>query len=205
MSPECTALGKPISGGGYDLFMTLKSVESVIELLSQHGNSQYGGEAVTQAEHALQSGLIARNKGHALTLIAACLLHDIGHLLHHLPDDAPDQGIDDFHEELGAGWLGQNFSPETVEPVRLHVAAKRYLCSKELGYLEGLSGPSLLSLELQGGPMSVSEMTDFENNTYFESAIALRRIDEEAKIPGLATPSPSDFKLELVASLKSKV
>lgn len=183
--------------------MTQKPVDSVIELLKEHGNSQYGGEAVTQAEHALQSALIARNKGYPPTLIAACLLHDIGHLLHHLPNDAPDQGIDDFHEELGAAWLEKYFLPATVEPVRRHVAAKRYLCSKEPSYIAGLSAPSLISLELQGGPMSASEMTEFENNPYFESAIALRRIDEEAKIPGLQTPIPSDFEMELAASLKS--
>lgn len=184
--------------------MAKNPVGSVIDLLERHGNSQYGGESVTQAEHALQSGLIARQRGYPSTLVAACLLHDIGHLLHHLPDDAPDQGIDDFHEELGAGWLSQHFVPETVEPVRLHVAAKRYLCSKEPGYIQGLSGPSIKSLELQGGPMSANEIAEFENNPYFESAIALRRIDEEAKIPELCTPAPSDFIAELTVSLKAQ-
>ncbi len=183
--------------------MNPKPIDSVVEILEKHGNSQYGGEAVTQAEHALQSGLLARKKGYESSMVAACLLHDIGHLLHQLPDDAPDQGIDDFHEDLGAAWLSRYFLPETVEPVRLHVAAKRYLCSKEPGYLNGLSGPSLISLELQGGPMSAREMKEFENNPYFEKAIALRRIDEEAKIPGLPTPSPSNFKTELNDSLKS--
>jgi hypothetical protein len=40
----------------------------------------------------------------------------------------PPHHIDDEHEQLGAIWLIDYFVPEVVEPVRLHVAAKRYLC-----------------------------------------------------------------------------
>ena len=134
--------------------------------------------------------------------IAAALLHDVGHLLHALPDDAPEQGIDDFHEKLAAAWLEKHFIAEVVEPVRLHVAAKRYLCAVEPGYFEKLSPPSVLSLELQGGPMSASEIASFENNRHYPAAVRLRRFDEEAKIEGLKTPGVEDFVGEMEACLK---
>jgi 2,3-bisphosphoglycerate-independent phosphoglycerate mutase len=77
-----------------------------------------------------------------------------------LPDDAPEQGIDDRHETLGANWLKHRFGPSVVAPVLLHVAAKRYLCATDPAYHQDLSGPSQLSLELQGGPMSAGEVAE---------------------------------------------
>ena len=173
--------------------MTTAVVDQIVVLFNQHGNSQYGGEAVSQVEHALQSALLASNAGLDAAEVVAALLHDIGHLLHHLPDDAPEQGIDDHHEDLGAAWLARHLIPEAVEPVRLHVAAKRYLCAVEADYYSKLSGPSITSLELQGGPMSPAETHDFERNPHHRAAVTLRRFDEQAKIPGLATPRIEDF------------
>jgi len=65
----------------------------------------YGGEAVTQLEHALQCAVLAKSNNSTDELITASLLHDIGHLLHDLPDDSSDKGIDDYHEELAAIYL----------------------------------------------------------------------------------------------------
>ena len=109
----------------------MPTVEQCIELLRDRGHSEYGGEPVTQLEHALQSALLAEQESASPELIAAALLHDIGHLLHALPDDAPDDGIDDVHEELGYRYLTQIFPDAVTEPVRLHVPAKRYLCGKD--------------------------------------------------------------------------
>jgi len=177
-------------------------VQSIVQMFRKHGGSQYGGESVTQQEHALQAAMLARKQGLPAAEIAAALLHDVGHLLHELPDDAPDRGIDDFHEELAGAWLDKHFIPELVEPVRLHVAAKRYLCAVEPGYFEKLSPPSVLSLELQGGPMSASEVESFEKNRHHAAAVRLRRFDEEAKIEGLPTPRVEDFVGEMEACLK---
>lgn len=165
----------------------------VLRLFETRGDSEYGGEAVTQREHALQAAMFAEQGSFPPSLIVASLLHDVGHLLHHLPNDAPEQGIDDRHETLGANWLKHRFGPSVVAPVLLHVAAKRYLCASEPAYYEGLSAPSRLSLELQGGPMSATEVAEFTRHPHFEAAVSLRRFDDAAKVPNLVTPSLEHF------------
>jgi phosphonate degradation associated HDIG domain protein len=167
--------------------------DEVLRLFAKGGDSQYGGESVSQLEHGLQAALLAEQEGAPDELVVAALLHDIGHLLHDLPDDAPDNGVDDLHENLGAAWIKGRFSTSVLEPVRLHVASKRYLCAVEPGYFEALSEPSRVSLQLQGGPMSAEECEAFREGEFFESAIRLRRWDDEAKIAGLATPPLSYF------------
>lgn len=167
--------------------------DEVVELFAQGGNSRYGGEAVSQLEHGLQAALLAEDEGASSELIVAALLHDIGHLLHSLPDDAPDKGIDDVHERLGAQWLASRFPTKVLEPVRLHVESKRYLCAVEPGYLEALSEPSLQSLYLQGGPMNEEECAEFRMGEHFEACVRLRRWDDLAKIEGLATPPLEHF------------
>ena len=108
----------------------MNSIGNVVATLFQsRGDSEYGGEGVSQREHALQAALLAQHAGANEALVAAALLHDIGHLLHDLPDDAPEQSIDDVHENRAAAWLTRHFGPHVTEPVRLHVAAKRYLCA----------------------------------------------------------------------------
>jgi [1-hydroxy-2-(trimethylamino)ethyl]phosphonate dioxygenase len=163
-------------------------ISEVLRLFHDHGHSQYGGEAVSQLEHALQTAFFAERVNADSTLISAALLHDVGHLLHALPDDAPDQGIDDEHETLAARWLAARVGPRVVEPVRLHVAAKRFLCATEPDYLRQLSPPSALSLRLQGGPMSEAEVHAFRSHPYFGAAVALRHWDDAAKVPKLVTP-----------------
>lgn len=165
----------------------------ILALFAERGGSEYGGEAVTQIEHALQSALFAEQSGAAPSLIVAALLHDLGHLLHQLPDDAPDHGIDDRHEHLAAHWLQRRFGPEVYEPVLLHVDAKRYLCGAEPEYMGRLSGPSLVSLRLQGGPMDAAEQAEFRRRPHFAAAVALRRFDDAAKVPHLPTPPLEHF------------
>ncbi|MBA4020519.1 MAG: metal-dependent phosphohydrolase [Pirellula sp.] len=179
------------------------TTEIVLQLFQASGNSQYGGEAVTQQEHALQAAFFAEQEGAPSELIAAALLHDVGHLLHSLPDDAPEQGVDDRHETLAAAWLAPRFPPAVVAPVAMHVAAKRYLCAVEPEYLGLLSGPSVLSLELQGGPMSTAEMAAFERLPHFHAAVRVRRWDERAKIVDLATPNLEHFARHVDRALES--
>jgi phosphonate degradation associated HDIG domain protein len=168
-------------------------VKEIVTLFAEHGDSNYGGEAVSQRAHALQAAYFARRAGADPALIVAALLHDIGHLLHDLPDDAPDQGVDDRHEALAARWLAGRFGPEVIEPVRLHVAAKRYLCAVEPGYHEALSASSKTSLQLQGGPMSPEEAERFRSLPHAESAVILRRCDDVAKVAGLAVPEIAEY------------
>jgi phosphonate degradation associated HDIG domain protein len=158
--------------------------DEIIGLFAAKGNSQYG-EDVTQLEHALQCAQHARNEGAPDELVVAALLHDIGHLVTDLPEDAADHGIDDRHEEMGVRYLRQHF-PETItEPVRLHVEAKRYLCATVPGYLNALSDASRKSLELQGGVMNAVEVTQFEANPHYAAAVRLRGWDDRAKDPEL--------------------
>ena len=166
---------------------------TVIDLFATHGSSEYGGENVTQEEHALQCAELAAADGAPATLIAAALLHDIGHLLHDLPADAPERGIDDLHEALGGRWLESRFVPAVTEPVRLHVAAKRYLCATEPAYEAALSEPSRVSLGLQGGPFTPDEVAAFEMNPFWRDALRLRRWDDTGKVDGLETRLVADF------------
>ena len=167
--------------------------ESILKLFRERGDSQYGREPVTQAEHALQAACFAEKAGADSALIAAALMHDIGHLLHNLDDDAPERGIDDRHEVLAADWLESRFGPEVVEPVKLHVAAKRFLCTTDPSYLGQLSPASVLSFKLQGGMMSEEELATFRGSPFYESAIRLRKWDDAAKIPEMVTPSIDYF------------
>jgi phosphonate degradation associated HDIG domain protein len=171
-------------------------VEKIITLFHEQGNSEYGGEPVTQGEHALQTAHLALIEKSSTSLVIASLLHDVGHLLHALPDDAPEQGIDDLHEELGYRFLIKYFTSAVSEPVRLHVAAKRYLCAVEPTYFALLSDPSVISLHLQGGPMSAEECQVFESNYYHKEAIQLR-YDDMAKVPNLAV-KPIEFYASLL-------
>ncbi|TAE50349.1 MAG: HD domain-containing protein [Bacteroidetes bacterium] len=177
------------------------TVEHILTLFRERGNSMYGGEDVTQVQHALQGATFARRANATPALVTATLLHDVGHLLHDLPDDAPDQGIDDLHENLAARFLETHFGPDVVEPVRLHVAAKRYLCATKPGYMERLSAPSIQSLALQGGPMSEAEVADFEALPFYKDAVRLRVWDDLAKDPEMVTEPVEAFAADIETSL----
>jgi phosphonate degradation associated HDIG domain protein len=168
-------------------------VERILRLFADRGDSAYGGEAVSQRAHALQAAHFAEQSGASPALVSAALLHDVGHLLHNLPNDSPDRGVDDHHEALAQRWLVRWFDADVVEPVRLHVAAKRYLCAAEPGYLNQLSESSLVSLNLQGGPMSAGELAEFRRSPHFEAAVALRRWDDAAKVPDMVVPGVEHY------------
>jgi phosphonate degradation associated HDIG domain protein len=187
----------------FDVRSIPAGIQTLVQLLRDHSDSEYGGEVVTQGEHALQSALLAEQSRAPAELITAALLHDIGHLLHHLPDDAPDRGIDDHHEVIAARRLQKLFGPEVVAPVRMHVAAKRYLCAVEPGYWESLSEPSQASLILQGGPMSPEEAHAFRDHPQSDAAVSVRRWDDLAKTVGLPTPTLDHFVPYIVTAAQS--
>lgn len=170
-------------------------------VFAERGDSGYGGEDVSQRQHALQAAHLARESGADPGLIAAALLHDLGHLLHDLPDDSPELGIDDHHEGLAARWLSRSFGDEVVEPVRLHVAAKRFLCAVEPSYRDRLSASSRVSLGLQCGPMTAEEVARFRSNPHHEAAVSLRRWDDRAKAPDLVVPDLDSYLPDLEAAL----
>ena len=177
--------------------MNEAAIESIIDelfdLYHQHGHRHYG-EEVTELEHALQAAMLAERGGEAPALIAACLLHDCGHLLHDLGEEVAASGVDAAHERRGAALLSNHFPPAVFEPIRLHVAAKRYLCHRLPRYHAGLSAASRLSLDLQGGPMTVREAAEFELSPHYRRAIQLRRYDDAAKIAGALTPVLESYR-----------
>jgi phosphonate degradation associated HDIG domain protein len=168
-------------------------VATIRDLFEKRGSSMYSGEPVTQTEHALQAAWAAEQENASDSLIAAALLHDVGHLLHDMGEDCADDGVDDRHEALGALWLARHFGPDVVEPVRLHVPAKRYLCAVDAAYRARLSPASVLSLQLQGGPYSPEEVELFRAHPHFKASLRLRGWDETAKVRGLVTPPLGHF------------
>ena len=176
-------------------------IDTIIELFARKGATAYHGEAVSQGEHALQSAHLAEREGAPDRLVVAALLHDVGHLLDGQDEDLARRGVDGRHEEAGCAWLAQHFSPEVTEPIRLHVAAKRYLCAVSPSYLNGLSPASRLSLSLQGGIMSEAERVDFVNNPAHADAVKLRHYDDTAKIPGLSVPPLEHYRDRILRML----
>jgi HAD superfamily hydrolase (TIGR01509 family) len=136
----------------------------------------------------LQAAYFAEQHGAPEALVLASLLHDVGHLIEPAPDDIADWKQDARHELSGSRWLAARFGPEVSEPVRLHVPAKRYLCTTNAEYFHQLSAASVTTLALQGGPMSAVETTAFEAEPYWREAVLLRQFDDQGKISGLSTP-----------------
>jgi gamma-butyrobetaine dioxygenase len=190
----------------------MSPVDAIAELFGSAGAADYLGEPVTVAAHLLQAGALAEEAGAPPALVAAALLHDVGHLR---GADALADGIDggaglsgrelmagtdNNHGERGARWLARWFPESVTEPVRLHVAAKRYLCAAEPSYLGQLSQASVCTLAVQGGPMSDAEAREFEREPRAADAIAVRRWDDQAKDPSAAPPGLPYFRA-LLSSL----
>ena len=168
--------------------------EQLWTIYSSRGAGAYFGEAVTALEHSLQAAHFAQEANAADTLVLAALLHDIGHLIDSAPSDFGDWQSDVRHEVSGSNWLAQRFGPDVSEPVRLHVAAKRYLCATDPGYSAQLSQASVHTLALQGGPMSDTEIAAFRLEPYHREAILLRRCDDAGKIAGLRTADFAHYR-----------
>lgn len=172
-------------------------LEDIAHLLATRGVNQYGREAVSQLEHALQCAQWAEKSGETPATVAAALLHDLGHLL--APDGDAAQR-DDLHQYVPIPFLRGLLPDAVLEPIRLHVDAKRCLCVMESSYWATLSPASQHSLVLQGGPFTPDEALRFAAQPFAQEALRLRRYDDLAKVPGLPTP-PLDHYMALLQSL----
>ena len=175
--------------------------QELLTIFTGRATKRYGLSAINQLQHALQVAALAEKDEAPPATVLASLLHDVGHMIHQLGEDPAARGVDDVHEELGARWLAERFGPAVSEPVRLHVAAKRYLCTVESDYFGKLSADSVRSLELQGGLMSPEELAAFCAHPQHAEAVRLRRFDEAAKDPRAATPD-FDHYLRHVAACR---
>jgi [1-hydroxy-2-(trimethylamino)ethyl]phosphonate dioxygenase len=176
----------------------------LIDIYAHKAGNRYGLSAVSQLQHALQSAALAQAAGEPAWFITAALLHDVGHMIHKLGEDPAEHGVDDTHEQLAANWLAKYFGPEVAESVRLHVAAKRYLCAADAGYFGLLAQDSVRSLTLQGGPMTSDECKEFERHPHFKAAVRLRKIDDKAKDPRAETPDFAHFLPHLDEALSAR-
>ncbi|WP_432840551.1 phosphonate degradation HD-domain oxygenase [Dactylosporangium sp. CA-092794] len=168
--------------------MDIDVIDELQRLFDGEGARDYLGEPVTQAEHMLQAAALAVRDGAPDALVAAALLHDVGHFHGVVTGADLMAGTDNHHSDTGADWLAQWFGPAVCEPVRLHVAAKRYLCAVEPGYYERLSEASRFTLGVQGGPMPAEQAARFAALEFAADAVTLRRWDERAKDPSMNVP-----------------
>ncbi|MBX3284240.1 MAG: metal-dependent phosphohydrolase [Actinobacteria bacterium] len=172
------------------------SVDEVLGLLEGWGRERYD-EEVTQLDHALQTAAHARADRAEPPLVAAALLHDVGHLLVLRDGGVADGDVDAdlAHEARGARWLAPLLPASVTGPIALHVAAKRYRCAVDAEYHGSLSAGSVRSLVRQGGPMDDDERTRFERNPAHRDAVRLRGWDDAGKdldavVPDLASYRP---------------
>lgn len=178
------------------------AIAAIDAVFSSSEGMAYLGEGVTMIQHQLQAGARALDAGESDVLVVAALLHDVGHMVGQFVGEqdasvALAADTDAHHDSSGARWLGQWFGPAVTDPVRLHVAAKRYLVVTEPGYSERLSAASLHTLRLQGGPMSEDEVLAFEVLPHSSAAVTLRRFDELAKDADVDAP-PLAMHRELI-------
>jgi predicted HD phosphohydrolase len=155
------------------------------------------GKVVTVLQHALQCAQLAEWADADPSLVAAALLHDVGRLL----VDGIDETRADGHELLAARFLELDFDPDVVQPIRLHVLAKRYLVTIDPSYVDKLSAASRHSLIREGGPLTEREVEDFEESPFAAQAVALRRWDDLARVPGKKTP-PLDYYVDLLETFQ---
>lgn len=163
------------------------------DIFARRGAESYLGEAVTMSQHMLQCARLAEEEDAGDDLIAAALLHDIGHYTSEFPDDALARNIDNHHDAAGAAVLAPFFPAVVVDAVREHVAAKRYLCATDPEYHARLSPASVHTLDLQGGPMSAQEVTEFRRHPGLDAIVRVRIWDDAAKDPDAPTPPFSHY------------
>lgn len=172
------------------------TLQEVTGLLLRRGQNQYGMEAISQLEHALQCAHLAEQAHELPETIVACLLHDFGHLLAAERTGTPehDSTEDDLHQFIALPFLRNLFPEAVLEPIRLHVDAKRYLCLIDPGYWDELSAASKHSLEQQGGVFDEAQAQAFIDQPYAHEAVRLRRYDDLAKVPNKQVPELAHYQ-----------
>jgi phosphonate degradation associated HDIG domain protein len=176
------------------------TISDICLLFARKGGREYDGEGVSQLEHALQTAVQAEAAGAREALVVAALLHDLGHMLNDQGETPTMRGVDDLHQFAALPFLRATFGDDVLEPIRLHVDAKRYLCATRPAYYESLSADSKRSLVLQGGVFSAADAAGFIARPHAKDAVRLRLWDDLAKVPGAPTPPLAHFVAALEAA-----
>jgi predicted HD phosphohydrolase len=154
----------------------------LVGLFAGSGLRAYG-ESVTQLAHALQCAALARHHRADDEVVLAALLHDVGHLVEH-GEERPAR----HHGSDGAD-LVRPFVPSRIAwLIEHHVIAKRYLCTVDARYADGLSPASRRSYLAQGADLEPDEQLALETRPWFADAVRLRRWDDAAKVAGGGWP-----------------
>ena len=173
--------------------------DRLLDAMARSAARRYGGEAVSELEHALQCADLARAGGADDQLQLACLLHDVGRYAvdQALVADTTETTCVEpgarGHHEVGAELIARWVPERVAWSVRMHADAKRYLCATEPDYFDRLSTASRHTLRLQGGIMSPSDAARFAEHRWLRDAVALRRWDDDAKVVGKKTRSLEDW------------
>lgn len=174
------------------------SIPEIVQLLNSRATTWYGQESVSQLDHALQCAALAEKNNESTETVVAALLHDLGHMLSpHRPSVVPADTLptkDDLHQYVALPFLRNLFPDAVLEPIKLHVDAKRYLCAVDADYWASLSPASKHSLALQGGAFDEKQRLDFESLPFYAESVRLRRYDDLAKVPGHPTPEIAHFE-----------
>ena len=168
--------------------MTINQVIAEILGAYETGGDLDYGENISMREHMLQTACLAERGGRDERIIVAALLHDYGHLVCDQPNNIFSEGDNNFHETVGARALENWFDEEVVGAIRLHVAAKRYLCAANPKYMSRLSDASITTLAVQGGPMKSEEMVEFREQAGYRMALTIRVYDDLGKEPKMQRP-----------------
>jgi predicted HD phosphohydrolase len=181
--------------------MTELTITRICHLFESKGDQRLEAASVTLLQHALQTAWLAEKAGARDSLICACLLHDLDHLLDEDSAHSPAGKYHAAHGQHGASSLSMLFDATVTDPIRLHVDAKRYLCYAHPGYADRLSAEAKRSLEKQGGVLTPDQARAFMREPHATEAVNLRLWDDQAHLAGLATPSLAHF----AATLRTRV
>jgi len=176
------------------------NIVNQIILSFTNNKSLYIGEGLTMSEHMIQTAMLAEKNKCSNDLICSSLLHDYGHFVIEDPNKLVNDHINGNHETIGANYLKSFFSNEIIEPILLHVDAKKYL-ARNKKYFNSLSEASKISLNLQDGVMNDIEAKKFEQNKNFINAIKLRNFDEAAKKINIKIKKIEDYKELLISKI----
>ena len=91
----CTAMSEPVLDRD-------TIVPFIADIFERRGADSYLGEPVTMSQHMLQGAVLAERDDAAEELVAAALLHDIGHYTSEFGPLSDESHDDNFHDEAGA-------------------------------------------------------------------------------------------------------